>query len=72
MVNTRSDALGLGNSMSDDEIRELVATEVSYAIADTITEIITTIKDELLVMLNEKIAAIPTIGDGQSRRRGFQ
>lgn len=75
MVNTRrNNASGshAETGITEERIRELIAIEVSHAIGEAIPEIITAIRNEVVTLLEERIAAIPLPTGGQTRTREFQ
>ncbi|KAI3672891.1 hypothetical protein L6452_38991 [Arctium lappa] len=61
-----------GTGLTTEQIREMIATEVTHAIGEAIPEIITAIRNEVVVLMEEHIAAIPPSAGGQPRAREFQ
>ncbi|KAI3715290.1 hypothetical protein L6452_22267 [Arctium lappa] len=61
-----------GAGITTEQIREMIAAEVAHAIGEAIPKIITAIRDEVVVLMEERIAAIPPPAGGHPRTREFQ
>lgn len=60
------------DSLNGTQIRTLINNEVSRAVGEAIPEIIAALREEMTILLNERVAAATTPPGNQNRAREFQ